>query len=438
MPSPSIPMRVPAHRPDRFDGLVAPAVALLVYAALHREGVAMAPDSWAYWEGALSIASGHGYTYFSGLPILSWPPLYSAYLAIAAALAGPTGGVLVAANAVLIGGQAVLWRHLALVLARDSSLSVGLAVGRAPALLVSLFVGLFVAVHQQVPFSQQLVYLLLPLFLLSVWRLATAEPPPPIPSAADAAAVALAVLLLLTHTSTIAFIVAGALPVAVAAWRAPARLATAAAIVGLPLLAWLGERAWLGQDSSHCVGLGVARFGPASYAVQLVDGLGRLLVPDRAGTTVVAAAVLALAGLVLAATARPARGLRFALAVSAVAAGVLFALFNLAWIFAGLGGRFLLFLPLLLVPQVGLVAGARRPAVASTLLLLAVLPQAYWAATWAFSQAPAAEALARAPMAYLPLDGIASRDYLTGPPVRRDGRLLVAPYHEPEIEGACR
>lgn len=428
-------MGVPARRPGRPAGLAAPLVALLAYAALHRNGVALAPDSWAYWEGAISIASGHGYTYLTGLPIVSWPPLYATYLAAWVASFGPHGWVLVAANAVLIAGQAALWRHLALVLARDS----GLAPASSPglSLLVSLFVGLFVAVHQQVPFSQGLVYLLLPLFVLAVWKMVADPPPRRVPSAADSAAVGLAVLLLLTHTSTIAFLGAGALAVAVAARRAPRRLVTAIAIVALPLLAWAGERAWLGQSGSHCVGLGVARFDPATYALQLADGLGRLLVPDRVRAPLVATALLGVATLALATT-RPARGLRFCLAFGAVATALLFALFNLAWIFAPLGGRFLLFLPLLLVPQLCLLAGARRPAVAATLLVLALLPQAYWTTVGALHLPAAAAALAQAPMGYLPLEGEASRDYLTGPPVRRDGRLLVAPYQEPEIEGACR
>ena len=126
-----MPFRAPATLPA-----IAAATALVAYVALHWSGTGMIADSWAYWEGAISLATGHGYTYFSGNRIEAWPPLYSAYLAAWTALAGPAGWVLVAANAALLVAQAVLWRHLALVVARDS----GLSPTRPQALLVSLFV----------------------------------------------------------------------------------------------------------------------------------------------------------------------------------------------------------------------------------------------------------------------------------------------------------
>jgi hypothetical protein len=42
-------------------------------AALHlvilRNGIWFTPDSWAYWEGAVSILRGEGYQWFHGSPV---------------------------------------------------------------------------------------------------------------------------------------------------------------------------------------------------------------------------------------------------------------------------------------------------------------------------------------------------------------------------------
>ena len=57
------------------------AIALASFAVLHVRGIGLNPDSWAYWEGAVSLCAGRGYTYFSGARIVEWPPLCSVYLA---------------------------------------------------------------------------------------------------------------------------------------------------------------------------------------------------------------------------------------------------------------------------------------------------------------------------------------------------------------------
>ena len=39
----------------------------------------LSPDGWAYWEGSVSLLTGHGYRYFGGTPIIHWPPGLSAF-----------------------------------------------------------------------------------------------------------------------------------------------------------------------------------------------------------------------------------------------------------------------------------------------------------------------------------------------------------------------
>lgn len=144
----------------RRSGLEATAafVAAVAYVLAHPAGMPIDPDGWAVWQGAVSISTGHGYTYFLGNPVTAWPPLYSAYLALWTWLLGPTGWSLLAANFVLIVLQAALWMGFALVVTErqsDESPTV-------PAMLLAAVLGIVVTLHQRDVFCQNLVYLLLP------------------------------------------------------------------------------------------------------------------------------------------------------------------------------------------------------------------------------------------------------------------------------------
>ena len=97
---------------------VAPSVALASYVLLHWSGMALDPDSWAAWQGAVSIVAGKGYTYFSGNAIHSWPPLYAFYLAAWIGVLGPAAWTLMISNVVLVVLQAVLWMHFARTITR--------------------------------------------------------------------------------------------------------------------------------------------------------------------------------------------------------------------------------------------------------------------------------------------------------------------------------
>ena len=419
---------VATPRRGGIDAAIAATVALLATAALHWNGTGMISDSWAFWQGAISLATGNGYTYFAGPTIAAWPPLYSAYLAPWVVVAGPSGWVLTAATAVLVVLQAALWMRLVRILADDA----GIAAPRPAWLLLAVFTGLFLAVHQRYPFSQTLVYVILPLFLESVWTFVARGNDRRAP-----AILGLAVLLPLTHTSCFAFVGAAALVIAVRAPRSGRSLALATLVLAVPVAVWLGVRLALGQAGSHCIGPGAGRFDVLAYAVQVIDGPGRLLVPDRFGAPLLAMAVLWLAALALAATGPGQRALRFVVAFCALSLAALFVLFNVAWIFAPIGGRFVLFVVVLLVALPGLALAARRPRLASGLLVLLLLPQLYWFATWMQEQHAADRLFARQPTAFLPHDGYASRDHRTGPPLRQGNRLLVAPDPEAQTSGDC-
>ena len=128
--------------PSMMDFVVAPVTALLVFTLLHLKGIGMTPDGSALWEGAVSLASGHGYTYFSGNPIIAWPPLYSAYMALWTVFLGPTGWSLLVSNGLLIVAQAFVWNGFMWTMARQSDVSLS----PVQSFVLSLFLGLFIAV----------------------------------------------------------------------------------------------------------------------------------------------------------------------------------------------------------------------------------------------------------------------------------------------------
>ena len=58
----------------------------LLIVATSRYGIGMSPDSSAYVSVARNILAGQGLTMYDGLPMLSWPPLWPAFLAGAGSL----------------------------------------------------------------------------------------------------------------------------------------------------------------------------------------------------------------------------------------------------------------------------------------------------------------------------------------------------------------
>jgi hypothetical protein len=410
--------------------LIAPLVALLAYVALHWSGIALDPDSWAAWQGAVSIVAGKGYTYFSGNPIHSWPPLYSLYLAGWIAAIGPTALTLMIANGVLVVVQAVLWQGLWRTLTRDS----GLVVGTLPAVLLALFIGLFLAVHEQSAFSHYLIFTLLPVFLLQVWRL-VAPRPQPIGLMNGSILILLASALLLTHTSAIAFLVAGSGALVIHRRGAKDSLLLAVLIGAVPVALWLAVRHLLDQGNSHYIGLGAGRYDVLAYAIQVFDGPGSLLMPGKLGAQFVAVLLLWAAALSLAATPM-ASGLRFGILVTVISLVVLFALFNLTWIHASIAGRFVLFVPLILVPLTAATAWPHLPRITTALTALAIVPLIYWLGSWGTRQFTLSLAELSFPANFVPANVYISRDYVAGPNVTTKRGLLIAP--DPAEESRAR
>jgi len=399
---------------------LAPLIALLAFAALHSKGIGMIQDGWAVWQGAVSLAEGRGYTYLTGDPIVAWPPLYSAWLALAIRLFGATGLSLVLANGVLVVGQAWAWMRLVM---RNTDAVPALV----PQLLLALFVGLFVAVNQRHVFSHNLVYLLLPFYLGSLLYCLDREALRPVDLIMPAL---LGTALVLTHNTALAFVGAGVIVLTVHSLDRPdlpfqLLLITLLAVV--PLAAWNLLRLALDQTGSHHVAFGAGKYGALHYLLQLAGGPAALLASDRRGLDYLSAILLW--GLVAWLCRRAdARTLRFAALFVLVAALLLFALFNVTWVYNELSSpRYILFVPLLLVPTAFLTALPRAPRAASLALVMLLLPQLYWTGSWVWRQQRSSLAELGFPAGFATFDAYLSRDYLWGPPVRTPQGLLIPP-----------
>jgi hypothetical protein len=391
--------------------LLAGLVALLVYVAQHRHGIGLTPDGWAAWQGAVSIAEGKDYRYFSGNPIVAWPPLYPLYLAAWTKALGPYGLTLIVANGMLLVLQASAWLWLSLVLFRETALKVHIGVLTAAV----LFVGLFVPLNQQAVLAQNLAYTLLPVFLACIWiamRKQTAD------WLLYTCACFLGAALLTTHNASVVFVAAGAGAVVVLGRHGlMSRLATAALLVLSSLGAGIVVRWSLGQVGSHPI-VG----GQQSPLANLVDAgiaIGTLLAPDYLALPVLLALVVIAALIWRGSSGSRAMHLRFAVLVSVAATSILSVIFSLVWLNGSLSeGRHLLFAPLLIVPLLMYAAGIR------TLMLLVVValvlpPLAYRNVKWGFLIPPAG---------LVPAMGELTRGLRTGEVVATsDGRLLIGP-----------
>lgn len=201
-------------------------------------------------------------------------------------------------------------------------------------------------------------------------------------------------------------------------------------IVALPVLMWVLLRLVLNQGQSHRIGFGAGTYGLAEYVGQLIVGIGRLFVPERAGLPWMTAIVLV--GLVVLVARSPhAAGLRFGALTTLVATACLVALFLVVAVTSPLTTLCqILFIGLILLPLTTLTAAAAHPRVVVALLVVLALPQLYWAGLYAtgrqFDSRTAAHG-DRATEWLVPARAYISRDYRSGPPTETSKGLLIAP-----------
>ncbi|MFI5371035.1 MAG: hypothetical protein ACHQ52_05700 [Candidatus Eisenbacteria bacterium] len=354
------PLRI--HHPAAPDrsALISASLAAVTMALLLARGMILTPDGWAYWEGAVSMLAGRGYTYFGGQPIHAFPPAFSALLAVVSAGIGVSGATLALVLVGLAAAAAFAWTSVYARLCGDGP---GSGAGKT---LIATYVAVCVGGWNQALLADTLGIVLLGAVAWWVARGAAAQAP----ATTDLIGLAIAlVALVLTRNSGLAFLPAVVVVLWIGARRASIarRLAILTAGLLLPLaMAWVIGAA-LGQTRVRVVAPGRALYTMSDYAQQLANGFADLVAHPvlRAGkwlvtTAAVMAFVWAIAPLRAAGDARA----RAALAVAAVGllgTAALWALFNLTWVHDELRGRFLWHLPLILIGTVA-VASSRAPA----------------------------------------------------------------------------
>jgi hypothetical protein len=350
-------------REQLFPALAA-ALAACASVALLRRGVVMGPDSWAYWEGSVSLLERSTYTYFGGQRVYAFPPLFAVWLAAVQAVLGVSARTLIAAQVFLAACAAWQWQRLYLLTAGEERSWIADA-------LAALFIAATLAVSAQTLLSEALWLALLPIALRLALERGTRRSP-----AADALLLGVAVLALLLCRNVTVALLPAVLLLAVAGaareQRAPRARAVTVAL-GCASCAWLAVRRALGQTSAHAVGTGHASF--AELAGQTLAGLAEAFGPARfhAGALLLAAAA-AVCG--TAWLRKDAAGARRLVAFAALGLSGQAALFALTYVAEPIRGRFLVFAVLLLA--IAVLSSARtdrwpgRAALAASAAIAAV------------------------------------------------------------------
>lgn len=420
----------------RFKAIAFAATGVLtgaVYWVLHLRGTSISPDGWGYWQAAVSLLHGRGYTYFSGHPIVAWPPLYPFYLAVFNALLGPTVLGLVLSNSILATAGAVGWAYALIRIAEEA----GARVKPASLAAIACYLALFVNCNEQYPLADNFKYALLPWLILSTWKLCNAATQRDIAWWTTVQTV-VGIALVLTHNNAVAFVGAGAATVVIFG-RLPVFLRCLIAVItsAIPAGCWQIVRVLLDQEGSHLLGLGVGRESAMHYAWQLIQGTGELLTRGPVPLQAIAAVALVVVAIDACAKAPWKRAWQVIGFFTTVAIGATYALFNITWIDDPLTGRYLLLIPFSIVPLI-LIWCVSTSAIARIAISALVLSSTAVATVVVFGHSRADYKQLEYPEYFVPFDGRISPDYRRGPPVPTPKGLLLAPLQWEETKGRHR
>jgi hypothetical protein len=220
-------------------------------AGLLRKGVVLGPDSWAYWEGSVSLLERGEYSYFGGEPVTNYPPLFPGTLALFQLGLGVSARTLAVAMALFVATGSFAWMCLFASLTLSGRTAPDLPPGKpgtAHDLLALGYLPATLAVHGQMLLSESLWLVLLPVLLLLL--LAPAARPSPVREAVRLAGAWLVLSgLLLCRNVTVALLPAVFLMLLRRDANGPfrRRLAIASAVSLGALVPWYLVRRSFGQ-----------------------------------------------------------------------------------------------------------------------------------------------------------------------------------------------
>jgi hypothetical protein len=162
-------------------------------------------------------------------------------------------------------------------------------------------------------------------------------------------------------------------------------------------------------------------------------------VPNRHDAPfLVVIAIAVLFGILIHRRSHGAAVLGFGGAFVGTAVAVTFGLFNVSWVNDPLVGRFLLFLPLVIVPLLLLASAKLNRSVFGFCVAVVLFPQFYWTATWFRIEAKASLQDLGYPTLFATPDATLSVDYRFGPPIRTEHGVVLAPSSWEEQSGRSK
>lgn len=326
--------------------------------AVMRGGIFFSTDSWAYWEGSVSVLSGNGYEYFGDRPILDFPPLFSSLLCAAQGIFGISGATLIGTVSFLAAVTTYIWSYTVFSFTHGSKWN---PAGYLAAGAVAAFVG----ARYCILWSETLFLALLGLLVFLLARPAGSSGKKYGLARLVGISVALFAMLL-TRNAALVFWPGVALVVLFDLWRSGARgrekLVAFVVLLAAPLL-WYAVGALVGLRGHQRLMLG-GKYSPAEYLEQLVAGMATELGPVTKGLGYVVLA-LVVVGLVIsfwriAPSVQVATGMKYALFVGGLSLLGLYVLFNVTLIYDQLNTRFVWHVPLFAAVVLGGMTLVRR------------------------------------------------------------------------------
>ncbi|MBF0409232.1 MAG: hypothetical protein HQM10_17970 [Candidatus Riflebacteria bacterium] len=384
------------------------------------QGIKLTPDGWGYWEGSVSILSGHGYKYFGGQAILSFPPLFSLYLSVIQGITGVSGYSLMYSLSLLSAITAFCWSFLLICLTR------GIKEIQFSRWVGSLYLSAFVGYYFTFLLSETLFLPILGLFFIQLRRVQINEKSINQCLPELVAVWFIMALMMLTRNSCIAFLPGLAFVVYLQHKKScySHQLFLSLMSFFIPLSIWFFFRYFMGATGSHEFSQG-GKYSPLEYLIQFISDLCYRLGPTRfhIGTILLISVISAIS--VLWRPQNTAMHFLYLIALFAFSGTFgLFCMFNIMQIFDTLTDRFIWYLPMifvtLLVACIAYSEGLRRTML---ILLLCVITMCQILRT----SNRVCNLMQTQLNANVSGDYTISPDYISRPPVHLGDRTLISP-----------